>query len=77
MSLKEKQKQLETALTEHKKLKIDLGGKQELILKWDNGISNYRGYSEKLDIEIGIWDLEFLLKIANGMTEYLLEVANE
>ena len=73
-NLEQKQKQLEMALIDHKTLKIDLGDNQELLLKWDDKISNYRGYSEKLDIEIGIWHLELLLKIAKGMTEYTLEL---
>lgn len=76
MKSEERQKQLEKALMSHKKLKIDLGGK-ELILFWDNEISNYRGYSKKLNIEIGIWYLEYLLKIASGKTKYKLEVLNE
>lgn len=73
-NLEQKQKQLEMALMNHKTLKIDLGDNQELILKWDNKISNYRGYSEKLGIEVGIWYLELLLKIAKGLTEYKLEL---
>ncbi len=78
MKLEQKQKQLEMALTEHKALKINLDDNQELILKWDNEISNYRGYSKKLDIEIGIWDLTYLLQIANGrFKEYSLEIAYE
>lgn len=77
MKLEEKQKQLEMALTNHKKLKIDLGDNQRLILFWDDTISNYRGYSPKLNIEIGIWCLEYLLKIASGKTKYKLEVLNE
>ena len=77
LNSKQRQKQLEMALISHKNMKIDLGDNQELILKWDNEISNYRGYSESLDIEVGIWYLEYLLKIANGMTKYMLEVAND
>ena len=65
-------KQLKMALTEHKTMLIDLGDNQKLILKWDDRISNYRGYSEKLDVEIGIWYLKYLLEIANGKTKYKL-----
>lgn len=78
MRLEQKQKQLETALMNHKTLKIDLGDDQKLILKWDDEISNYRGYSEKLDVEIGIWDLTYLIQIANGrFKKYSLEIAYE
>ena len=62
----ENTKQLKMALMNHKTLKIDLGDNQKLILKWDDKISNYRGYSEKLDVEIGIWELSWLLQVANG-----------
>lgn len=70
----ENMKQLKMALMNHKNLKLDLGDNQELILKWEDEISNYRGYSEKLDVEIGIWDLKYLLEIANGKTEYNLYI---
>ena len=70
----ENTKQLKMALTEHKTMLIDLGDDQELILKWDDRISNYRGYSKKLDVEIGIWYLKYLLEIANGKTEYKLYI---
>lgn len=76
--MKEKNlKQLKMALTEHKPLLIDLGDNQELILRWDTSISNYRGYSKKLNTEIGIWDLEYLFSIANEKTKYKLEVLDE
>ena len=42
LNSKQRQKQLEMALISHKNMKIDLGDNQELILKWDNEISNYR-----------------------------------
>lgn len=74
MKYEEKQKQLEMALTSHKKLKLDLGDNQKLILFWDKDISNYRGYSPRLNIEVGIWDLGYLLTIASGKTKYKLEV---
>lgn len=76
-SLEERQKQLEMALISHESLIIDLGDNQELLLKWDEIISNYRGYSKKLDIQIGIWYMEYLLKIASGKTKYRLVVVNE
>jgi hypothetical protein len=70
-------KQLETALINHKTVLIDLGDNQELLLKWDKEVSNYRGFSKKLGVEIGIWDLKYLLKIANGETKYRLVLINE
>lgn len=70
-------KQLETALINHKPVLIDLGDNQELLLKWDQEVSNYRGFSKKLGVEIGIWDLKHLLKIANGETKYRLVLINE
>lgn len=76
MKLEQKQKQLEMALTNRKSLLIDIGDNCKLILRWDPSISNYRGYSKKLNTEIGIWDLEYLLTIASGKTKYKLEVLN-
>jgi len=70
-------KQLETALINHRTVFIDLGDNQELLLKWDQEVSNYRGFSKKLGVEIGIWDLKYLLKIANGETKYRLVLINE
>lgn len=70
-------KQLETALINHRPVVIDLGDNQELLLKWDREASNYRGFSKKLGEEIGIWDLKYLLKIANGETKYRLVLINE
>jgi hypothetical protein len=55
------------ALTEHKDLLLDLGDGVILILKWDNEISNYRGYND--DLPVGIWHLETLLQIINGEIE--------
>ena len=77
MSLKEKQKQLEMALTNHKPIMLDLGDNQELLLKWDVKEQNYRGYCQKLETEIGIWDLSYLLQIASGKTKYRLVLINE
>lgn len=77
MSLNEKQKQLEMALTNHKPIKLDLRDNQVLLLKWDEKEQNYRGYYEKLEIEIGIWDLSYLLQIASGKTKYRLVLINE
>lgn len=77
MSLKEKQKQLEMVLTNHKPIKLDLRDNQVLLLKWDEKEQNYRGYYEKLGTEIGIWDLSYLLQIASGKTKYRLVLINE
>ena len=67
MKKEENLKQLKMALTEHKDLKLDLGDDVIIILKWDNEISNYLGYSN--DLPIGIWHLETLLQIINGEIE--------
>ena len=48
-----------------------------LLLKWDEKEQNYRGYYEKLGVEIGIWDLSYLLQIASGKTKYRLVLINE
>ncbi|MBQ6547289.1 MAG: hypothetical protein IJL74_04770 [Bacilli bacterium] len=66
MKSEENLKQLKMALTEHKPLLIHIEDNYELILRWDTSISNYRGYSKKLNTEIGIWYMEYLLRIANG-----------
>ena len=62
----ENTKQLKMALTNHKPLLIELGNNQTLFLKWDEKCLGYRGYSKELDKEIGIWELSWLLQIANG-----------
>ena len=62
----ENTKQLKMALTNHKPLLIELGNNQRLFLKWDEKCLGYRGYSKELDKEIGIWELSWLLQIANG-----------
>lgn len=77
MNLKEKQKQLEMVLTNHKPIKLDLRDNQVLLLKWDEKEQNYRGYYEKPETEIGIWDLSYLLQIASGKTKYRLVLINE
>lgn len=59
-------KQLKMALTNHKPMLIELGNNQRLFLKWDEKCLGYRGYSKELDTEIGIWELSWLLQIANG-----------
>lgn len=77
MKNEENLKQLKMALTNHRPVLINLGDNQELLLKWDKEISNYRGFSKKLGIEIGIWDLSYLLQIASGKTKYRLVLVNE
>lgn len=75
---KEKLKQLETALGNHKDLIADLGDEQRFLLKWDETKQNYVGTSLQTNIEIGIWLIEILLDIANGKIENCsLEVAHE
>lgn len=74
MNTKEKQKQLEMALIDHKPMILDLRDNQVLLLKWDDKEQNYRGYYEKSETEIGIWDLSYLLQIAYGKTKYKLDI---
>lgn len=63
MNEKQKQKQLEMELTNHKDLFLNWDG-IEITLKWDNEISNYRGKTEYCDA--CIWKIETLLEIING-----------
>ena len=78
MRNEEKQKQLKMALTEHKPLIIDTGDNQKFKLVWDTSINDYRGTSMQNGIQIGIWDINFLISIANGKKKGLsLEVVYE
>lgn len=63
MNEKQKQKQLEMELTNHKDLFLNWDG-IEITLKWDEEISNYRGKTEYCDA--CIWKIETLLEIING-----------
>ena len=75
---REKLKQLEMALTEHKPLIADLGENQKYLLEWNDTYQNYVGTSLQTNIEIGIWLIEMLLDIANGkINNCSLEVAYE
>lgn len=75
MNEKQKQKQLEMALTNHKDLFLNWDG-LEITLKWDNDISNYRGRMGKEDIDACIWKIETLLEILNNewKNTYLEEI---
>lgn len=46
------------------KLKLDLENGIILDLNWDKEINAYRGYSNKIETEVGIWLPETLIKIA-------------
>lgn len=65
MNEKQKQKQLEMALTDHKDLFLNWDG-LEITLKWDDEISNYRGRMEKENIDACIWKIETLIEILDG-----------
>ena len=56
--MQERQKQLEMALIRHKPVIYD----KIFILTWDNEINQYRGKSVESNLEIGIWEIKFLLK---------------
>lgn len=45
-------------------LKLDLLNETIFELNYDNKINAYRGYWEKEDIRVGIWEIETLIKIA-------------
>lgn len=77
MKNEESLKLLKMALTEHKPILLDLNNEQTIELRWDNEIHNYRGHYQKLDIDVGIWDLKYLFEIANGKTKYRLVLVNE
>lgn len=68
-------KKFEEALTKRKELIVDLGDNIKINLKWDNKISNYRGYEPELDMEIGIWTIEGLVKMLTEDSEVTLSVA--
>lgn len=68
-------KDLEEAITKRKELIVDLGDNIKINLKWDNEILNYRGYEPELDMEIGIWTIEGLVKMLTEDSEVTLSVA--
>lgn len=68
-------KEFEEALTKRKELIVDLGDNIKINLKWDNEISNYRGYEPELDMEIGIWTIEGLVKMLTEDSEVTISVA--
>lgn len=47
-----------------KNLKLDLLNGIVLDLTFDNQINAYRGYSEELELSVGIWEIKALYKIA-------------
>lgn len=68
-------KDLEEAITKRKELIVDLGDNIKINLNWDNEISNYRGYVKELDMEIGIWTIEGLVKMLTEDSEVTISVA--
>ena len=68
-------KEFEEALTKRKELIVELGDNIKINLKWDNEISNYRGYEPELDMEIGIWTIEGLVKMLTEDSEVTISVA--
>ena len=68
-------KDLEEAITKRKELIVDLGDNIKINLNWDNEISNYRGYVPELDMEIGIWTIEGLVKMLTEDSEVTISVA--
>lgn len=68
-------KEFEEALTKRKELIIDLGDNIKINLNWDNEIENYRGYEPELDMEIGIWTIEGLVKMLTEDSEVTISVA--
>lgn len=68
-------KDLEEAITKRKELIVDLGDNIKINLNWDNEISNYRGYVKELDMEIGIWTIEGLVKMLTEASEVTISVA--
>ena len=78
MKNEEKLKQLKMALTHHKPIIVDLGDDFKYKLTWDKEINNYRGLSFQSHVELGIWDVSFLLDIANNNVNGVsMEVCNE
>ena len=78
MKNEEKLKQLKMALTKHKDLIADLGDNCKIKLTWDKCIDEYIGTSIQTGIHIGIWDLEFLFRMASGkISGASLEVYDE
>lgn len=66
MNERQKQRQLETELTNHKDLFLYFDG-LEITLTWDDEISNYRGKTDYCDA--CIWKVETLIEILYGEWE--------
>ena len=56
--------ELEKLIENKKPMKIDLENGIILDLNWDKEIKAYRGYSKEIDMKVGIWLPETLIKIA-------------
>ena len=55
-----------------KKIKIDLLNGIVIDLKFDKELKMFRGYSEDIKCEIGIWSTKTLYEIANENWNYKL-----
>lgn len=56
--------ELEKLIENKKPVKIDLENGIILNLKWKEDIKAYQGYSKEIDMEVGLWLPETLIKIA-------------
>lgn len=78
MREEEKLKQLKMALTGRKDLILNVGENVKFMLKWDDKVSNYRGYALPEKFDMGTFGLELLLQVvAKEIEEASLEIAKE
>lgn len=68
-------KDLEQAIINRNSLIADIGDDIKVLLTWDNEISNYRGYVEDMNMKLGIWTIESLVKDITEDTGVKLSVA--
>lgn len=68
-------KDLEKAITERKELIVDLGDEVKINLTWDDEIKNYRGLEKEINLEVGIWTIEGLVKLLTEDSEVTISVA--
>lgn len=68
-------KDLEKAITERKELIVDLGDDVKINLTWDDEIKNYRGLEKEINLEVGIWTIEGLVKLLTEDSEVTISVA--
>lgn len=68
-------KDLEKAITERKELIVDLGDDVKINLTWNDEIKNYRGLEKEINLEVGIWTIEGLVKLLTEDSEVTISVA--